>query len=83
MTSPAERYAASRRRAKQISAMGPLAQALEDFERELDFPLDEFQSVACRHLASNEDVLVAAHLSQRSRGPRAGSGPCRAAVIRS
>jgi ATP-dependent RNA helicase HelY len=60
MTSPAERYAASRRRAKQISAMGPLAQALEDFERELDFPLDEFQSVACRHLASNEDVLVAA-----------------------
>ncbi|GMA31272.1 DEAD/DEAH box helicase [Litorihabitans aurantiacus] len=60
MSSPAERYAASRRRAKQTSAMGPLAQALEDFERSLDFPLDDFQSESCRHLASGQDVLVAA-----------------------
>ncbi|PWD49712.1 RNA helicase [Serinibacter arcticus] len=60
MTTPAERYAASRRRARQTSAMGALAPALEEFERELDFPLDDFQQQACRHLASGEDVLVAA-----------------------
>ncbi|MDQ6649532.1 MAG: DEAD/DEAH box helicase [Actinomycetota bacterium] len=52
MSSPAERYAAAKRRAKtpQVS----------DFEAGYDFPLDEFQLAACRALEAGEGVLVAA-----------------------
>jgi len=52
--SPAERYAASRRRAEE--ERGELAQ----FRQLLTFPLDEFQADACAALERGSGVLVAA-----------------------
>jgi ATP-dependent RNA helicase HelY len=52
--SPADRYAASRRR---VGADGP---RLTDFQRLYDFEFDEFQLAACRALDSGHGVLVAA-----------------------
>ncbi|WP_329562617.1 DEAD/DEAH box helicase [Kitasatospora sp. NBC_01266] len=52
--SPAEAYAASRRRAKEQ------ATALYGFRELYDFPLDEFQLEACRTLEEGQGVLVAA-----------------------
>nr|MBA3524898.1 DEAD/DEAH box helicase [Geodermatophilaceae bacterium] len=52
MTSPAERYAAARRRSDH-----PL---LTDFRAGLDFALDDFQLRACEALESGSGVLVAA-----------------------
>ncbi|GAB49010.1 DEAD/DEAH box helicase [Mobilicoccus pelagius] len=54
MSSPAERYAASRRRREH--AVSQLAL----FERRLDFDLDDFQVRACRALEDGKGVLVAA-----------------------
>ncbi len=54
MTSPAERYAASRRRA------GEEKSALGEFRALYDFELDEFQLDACRALETGAGVLVAA-----------------------
>ncbi|HEX6873631.1 MAG TPA: DEAD/DEAH box helicase [Micromonosporaceae bacterium] len=56
MTSPAERYAAARRRAER-SALLP---ALTDFEAELAFDLDPFQREACEALEQGSGVLVCA-----------------------
>jgi ATP-dependent RNA helicase HelY len=54
MTSPAEQYAESRRRAaEQRSALG-------EFRGLYDFELDEFQLEACRALEEGAGVLVAA-----------------------
>ncbi|MFC5909893.1 DEAD/DEAH box helicase [Streptacidiphilus monticola] len=52
--SPAERYAASRRRAQEE------ATALHAFRQLYDFPLDPFQVEACQALEAGEGVLVAA-----------------------
>ncbi|QMU73776.1 RNA helicase [Streptacidiphilus sp. P02-A3a] len=52
--SPAERYAAFRRRAQEQ------ATALYAFRRLYDFPLDEFQIEACAALEAGQGVLVAA-----------------------
>jgi len=52
--SPAERYAAFRRRAQEE------ATALHAFRQLYDFPLDEFQIEACAALEAGEGVLVAA-----------------------
>ncbi|MFD9128142.1 DEAD/DEAH box helicase [Kitasatospora sp. NPDC059571] len=52
--SPAEAYAASRRRAAEQ------ATALHGFQQLYDFPLDPFQIEACRALEAGEGVLVAA-----------------------
>ncbi|WP_084129562.1 RNA helicase [Demequina sp. NBRC 110055] len=52
MTSPAERYAAARARAKRSD--------LTDFEASLSFPLDPFQREACEAVADGHSVLVAA-----------------------
>ena len=54
MSSPAERYAASRRR--QAAAGSELAR----FARGYDFPLDPFQEEACAAVERGEGVLVAA-----------------------
>ena len=54
MSSPAERYAASRRR--QAAAGSELAR----FARAYDFPLDPFQEEACAAVERGEGVLVAA-----------------------
>jgi ATP-dependent RNA helicase HelY len=54
MTSPAERFAASRRRAADDQS------ALAEFRGLYDFELDEFQLEACRALAEGAGVLVAA-----------------------
>ncbi|MFS0704597.1 DEAD/DEAH box helicase [Cellulomonas sp. 179-A 9B4 NHS] len=52
--SPAERYAAARRRASaERSALG-------EFRSRLDFPLDDFQVEACAALERGSGVLVAA-----------------------
>ena len=51
---PAERYAAARRRG---SATGRL---VAEFERGYDFPFDDFQVAACRALVDGRSVLVAA-----------------------
>jgi ATP-dependent RNA helicase HelY len=56
MTSPAERYAAARRRAAQV-AMFP---ALTEFAGELSFDLDPFQREACEALEHGSGVLVCA-----------------------
>jgi ATP-dependent RNA helicase HelY len=56
MTSPAERYAASRRRADE-AARRP---ALTEFEADLDFDLDPFQREACEALEAGGGVLVCA-----------------------
>ena len=55
MTSPAERYAAARRRAASRDAP-----ALTDFAAELDFDLDPFQREACEALERGSGVLVCA-----------------------
>ena len=54
MSSPAERYAASRRR--QATASSELTR----FARGYDFPLDPFQEEACTAIERGEGVLVAA-----------------------
>ena len=54
MSSPAERYAASRRR--QAASSSELAR----FAQGYDFPLDPFQEEACGALERGEGVLVAA-----------------------
>jgi ATP-dependent RNA helicase HelY len=56
MTSPAERYAASRRRAAAIAAHPELA----DFSAGLDFELDPFQRQSCEALEAGDGVLVCA-----------------------
>ncbi|HEX5540999.1 MAG TPA: DEAD/DEAH box helicase [Micromonospora sp.] len=56
MSSPAERYAAARRRAAQAT----LYPALEDFALDLGFDLDDFQREACQALESGSGVLVCA-----------------------
>ncbi|WP_062464627.1 DEAD/DEAH box helicase [Demequina soli] len=52
MTSPAERYAAARERARHAD--------LVEFEAELPFPLDPFQREASEAVADGHSVLVAA-----------------------
>ena len=54
MSSPAERYAAAKKRVS-----GPRA-ALAAFEQLYDFPLDPFQIAACEALQGGRGVLVAA-----------------------
>ena len=54
MSSPAERYAASRRR--QVASSSELAR----FAQGYDFPLDAFQEEACGAVERGEGVLVAA-----------------------
>ena len=54
MSSPAERYAASRRR--QAASSSELARFAQDY----DFPLDAFQEEACGAVERGEGVLVAA-----------------------
>ncbi|WP_300344320.1 DEAD/DEAH box helicase [Nesterenkonia sp.] len=54
MTSPAERYAAARRRAAEAKTQ------LGAFRAQQAFDLDEFQLQACRHLEDGKAVLVAA-----------------------
>ena len=56
MSSPAERYAAARRRAARASAFP----ALEDFTLGLGFALDDFQREACEALERGSGVLVCA-----------------------
>ncbi|SDY97037.1 ATP-dependent RNA helicase HelY [Micromonospora pattaloongensis] len=56
MSSPAERYAAARRRATQATAFP----ALEDFALDLGFELDDFQREACQALERGSGVLVCA-----------------------
>ncbi len=56
MSSPAERYAAARRRSAQAADFP----ALEQFARELDFDLDPFQRQACEALERGSGVLVCA-----------------------
>jgi ATP-dependent RNA helicase HelY len=56
MTSPAERYAADRRRAAGTDRNPALA----DFARTLDFDLDPFQRAACEDLERGSGVLVCA-----------------------
>ncbi|MDO4899680.1 RNA helicase [Actinomyces sp.] len=54
MSSPAERYAAARRR--QADSRTELARFASDY----DFPFDDFQNEACRALEAGQGVLVAA-----------------------
>ena len=56
MSSPAERYAAARRRAAQASAFP----ALDEFSLDLGFDLDDFQREACEALERGSGVLVCA-----------------------
>src|SRR5215470_14780249 len=56
MTSPAERYAASRRRAAAV-ARHP---ALAEFAADLPFELDPFQREACEAVEGGGGVLVCA-----------------------
>ncbi|MEU4567877.1 DEAD/DEAH box helicase [Micromonospora sp. NPDC023956] len=56
MSSPAERYAAARRRAAQAS----LFPALDEFAFDLGFDLDDFQREACQALERGSGVLVCA-----------------------
>lgn len=52
MTTPAERYAAARKRTASPE--------VGDFERSLPFPLDDFQREGCQAVADGHSVLVAA-----------------------
>lgn len=52
MTSPAERYAASRRQRRAPEVLA--------FEESLPFPLDDFQREGCQAVAEGHSVLVAA-----------------------
>ncbi|WP_026274922.1 DEAD/DEAH box helicase [Salinispora tropica] len=56
MSSPAERYAAARRRAAQA----PLSPALDEFALDLGVDLDDFQREACQALERGSGVLVCA-----------------------
>jgi ATP-dependent RNA helicase HelY len=56
MSSPAERYAAARRRAVHASSFP----ALNEFAVELGFDLDDFQREACQALERGSGVLVCA-----------------------
>jgi ATP-dependent RNA helicase HelY len=56
MTSPAERYAAARRRAAEVARFP----ALHEFVAELPFVLDDFQREACEAVESGSGVLVCA-----------------------
>ncbi|MBL6277926.1 DEAD/DEAH box helicase [Micromonospora fiedleri] len=56
MSSPAERYAAARRRAAQASQFP----ALEEFTSDIGFDLDDFQREACQALERGSGVLVCA-----------------------
>ena len=56
MTSPAERYAESRRRAAQVAEFP----ALDDFMVDVGFELDDFQREACEGLEQGSGVLVCA-----------------------
>ncbi|MEU4692811.1 DEAD/DEAH box helicase [Actinoplanes sp. NPDC023714] len=56
MTSPAERYAASKRRAARVAEFP----ALEDFMLDVGFDLDDFQREACEVLERGNGVLVCA-----------------------
>jgi ATP-dependent RNA helicase HelY len=56
MTSPAQRYAAARRRAEQATRYP----ALVDFAGGLEFELDDFQREACQALERGSGVLVCA-----------------------
>ena len=56
MSSPAERYAAARRRAAQASRYP----ALQEFTLDLGFDLDDFQREACQALEDGSGVLVCA-----------------------
>ncbi|MEV0897503.1 DEAD/DEAH box helicase [Actinoplanes sp. NPDC049802] len=56
MTSPAERYAASRRRAARVATYP----ALEEFMLDVGFDLDDFQREACEVLERGSGVLVCA-----------------------
>ncbi|WP_213450175.1 DEAD/DEAH box helicase [Rhizomonospora bruguierae] len=56
MSSPAERYAAARRRAAQAAAYP----ALDEFAADLGFDLDDFQREACQSLERGSGVLVCA-----------------------
>ncbi len=53
MATPAERFAAARRRSRS-------SQHLADFRDKYDFALDDFQTQACQALDAGRDVLVAA-----------------------
>ncbi|MEV4642634.1 DEAD/DEAH box helicase [Actinoplanes sp. NPDC049548] len=56
MTSPAERYAESKRRAARVAEFP----ALEDFMLDVGFDLDDFQRQACEGLERGSGVLVCA-----------------------
>ncbi|GAA2594436.1 DEAD/DEAH box helicase [Winogradskya consettensis] len=56
MTSPAERYADSKRRAARLAEFP----ALEDFMLDVGFDLDDFQRQACEALERGSGVLVCA-----------------------
>ncbi len=56
MSSPAERYAAARRRAAQVAQFP----ALEEFTSDVGFDLDDFQREACQALERGSGVLVCA-----------------------
>ena len=56
MTSPAERYAESKRRAAQAAEFP----ALDDFMVDVGFDLDDFQRAACEALERGSGVLVCA-----------------------
>ncbi|MGK5685309.1 DEAD/DEAH box helicase [Actinoplanes sp. URMC 104] len=56
MTSPAERYAQSKRRAARVAEFP----ALEDFMLDVGFDLDDFQRAACESLERGSGVLVCA-----------------------
>nr|WP_221379348.1 DEAD/DEAH box helicase [Actinoplanes polyasparticus] len=56
MTSPAERYAASKRRAARVAEFPALA----DFMLDVGFDLDDFQRSACESLERGSGVLVCA-----------------------
>ncbi|MGH3682393.1 MAG: DEAD/DEAH box helicase, partial [Natronosporangium sp.] len=58
MSSPAERYAAARRR--EPAGSGQPEPRLDQFAATLDFPLDEFQRTACQALERGSSVLVCA-----------------------
>jgi ATP-dependent RNA helicase HelY len=56
MTSPAERYAESKRRAARVAEFP----ALDDFMLDIGFDLDDFQRAACESLERGSGVLVCA-----------------------
>lgn len=56
MTSPAERYAASKKRAARVAEFPEL----EDFMLDVGFDLDDFQREACQVLERGNGVLVCA-----------------------